>query len=74
MRADLEDSDPRPVSTIVPLCAAHIESGARGAECLACRVERYEATLNRLADPLSALTLVGVMQLARDAVRPRGAM
>lgn len=66
------DDEARPVSTLVPLCEGHLERGASG-ECLACRVERYEATLHRIADPFSLLTIIGAMRLADDAVRARGA-
>jgi hypothetical protein len=66
-----DDQEPRPVSLLVPLCAGHLETGASG-ECLACRVERYEQTLHRLCDPFSTLTVNGMMQLAAEAVRPRG--
>lgn len=56
-----------PVTRVV--CAKHAQR--EGGECVACQVERYEEALKRLADPMSGLTLRGVMQIAQDALLPR---
>jgi hypothetical protein len=67
----MTDDEPRPLSLLVPLCPLHLKRGA-GGECLVCRVERYEAALETLADPLCVFTPRGVQQFAAEAVRPRG--
>lgn len=52
-----------------PVCAKH--APREGGECVACQAERYEEALKRLADPMSGLTLTGVVQVARAAIKPR---
>ena len=66
---DHDDQEPRPVSSLVPLCDGHLRTGKSARECVVCRLDRFERTLTTIADPMSTLTPRGVQQLAADALR-----